>query len=298
MKRNFISIGDINKKELLVILNKADTLKKEIKKKGINSPVLNRKTLIMLFEKPSLRTKLSFAISMTQLGGNAVYMGPTEVGLGIREPVKDVAKVSGSMGDIVMARTFKHENIVELAKYCPVPVINALDDFEHPCQTMADLMTIKEIKGHFDGLKIAYIGDCDNNVTRSLAMASEMLGIHFISAGPKGYQLNMEGKFIKQTTSPEIAVKDADVVYTDTWVSMGAEEEKKKRLKIFPPYQVTPALMKLAKRDAIFMHDLPAYRGNEVHADVIDGPQSVIYQQAENRLHAQKAILLFLLNKM
>lgn len=286
MKRDFLSILDINAKELMFILGQAVKLKKE----RANKRWLDRKTLVMIFEKPSLRTKLSFSIGMTQLGGNAVYMGPTEIGLGSREPVKDIAAVTGSMADVIMARTFKHETVVEMAKYSAVPVINGLSDREHPCQIMADLLTIFEIKKKLKGLKVCYIGDCANNVAQSLALACKMIGIEFALCGPKNYGGQIE--------NPKAAVHGADVIYTDTWVSMGDEQEKEERLKAFRRYQVTPALMKLAKRDAIFMHDLPAYRGNEVSANVIDGPQSVIYQQAENRLHAQKAILLFLLWKI
>jgi len=286
MKRDFLSILDINAKELMFILGQAVKLKKE----RANKRWLDRKTLVMIFEKPSLRTKLSFSIGMTQLGGNAVYMGPTEIGLGSREPVKDIAAVTGSMADVIMARTFKHETVVEMAKYSAVPVINGLSDREHPCQIMADLLTIFEIKKKLKGLKVCYIGDCANNVAQSLALACKMIGIEFALCGPKNYGGQIE--------NPKAAVHGADVIYTDTWVSMGDEQEKEERLKAFRRYQVTPELMKLAKRDAIFMHDLPAYRGNEVSANVIDGPQSVIYQQAENRLHAQKAILLFLLWKI
>lgn len=308
--KHLLSITDLSKSEIGVILNSAMSLKHELKEKGKNKKIFAGKTLVMIFEKPSLRTRLSFEIGMTQLGEHAIYLAPADIGLGKREPVSDVAKVTSSMGDMIMARTFKHETVQELAKYASGPVINGLSDLEHPCQTLADLLTILEIKKKFHGLKLAYLGDSENNVTHSLALASGMLGINFVTVSPKGYWMRKDvalhakvltkesGGVITETDDPQTAVNNADVVYTDTWVSMGDEAEKEKRLKIFPPYQVTQKLMGLAKKDAIFMHDLPAYRGNEVQSEVlIDEPQSVIFQQAENRLHAQKALMVYLMQK-
>jgi ornithine carbamoyltransferase len=309
-KKDFLSITDLTAGEIWHIIEVAEKLKEELKKTGGNKPLFLNKTLIMIFEKPSLRTRLSFEIGMTQLGGHAIYLDFTKTGLGNKEPVSDVAQVTASMGDLVMARTFRHEAIIELAKNSKVPVINALSDLEHPCQTLADLLTIVEQKGELKGLKLAYVGDGENNVTHSLALASGLLGINFSCASPKGYLMKPEivkmakklasesGGIITEIFDPETAVKDADVIYTDTWVSMGDEGEKEKRLKVFPDYQVTTKLMKLAQKNAIFMHNLPAYRGNEVQAEVIDGPQSVIFQQAENRLHTQKALMVYLLKNL
>lgn len=319
MKKDFLSITDLSPKEIWEVI----TLAKKMKKNGQFKPVLENKTLVMIFEKPSLRTRLSFETGMKQLGGNAVYLTGKEIGIGSRESFKDIAKVISSMADTVMARTFQHETISELAKYAEVPVINGLSDLEHPCQILADLLTIYEIKGKIfntspypspdrrglKGLKLAFIGDGENNVCHSLALACAMLGIDFVAASPNGYFMKPTifvkakqlawgpGARILQLTNPYEAVKDADIVYTDTWISMGDEKEAKKRVIAFKDYQVTTDLMKLAKNDAIFMHDMPAHRGKEVAVEVIDGSQSVIYQQAENRLHVQKGLLIKLLGK-
>ncbi len=308
MKKDFVSIIDLSAKEILDILQIAKKLKRELKQKGKNKKILENKTLAMVFEKPSLRTRLSFEIGMTQLGGHAVYLAPSDIGMGKRESVSDTAKVISSMADVIMARTFSHITVEELAKYSDVPVINGLSDLEHPCQILADLMTIWEVKRKLNGLRIAYVGDGENNVAHSLCLGSAILGINFACGSPKGFwmektivekakQYAKKTKFtIIETDNPTVAVKNADVVVTDTWVSMGDEKEKEERLKIFKPYQVNKKLMNHAKKDAIFLHCLPAYRGNEVTAGVIDGSQSVIFQEAENRLHAQKALLVYLLN--
>ena len=305
-KHDFLSITDLSAKEILGIFTMALKLKKEFKGKGSNKGFFKGKTLAMIFEKPSLRTRISFEAEMTQLGGHAIYLGPADIGMGKRELISDIAKVISSMADIIMARVFSHRTVEELAANSIVPVINGLSDLEHPCQILADLLTILEVKGGFDGLTIGYVGDGENNVTHSLCLASAILGINFNCGSPKGYFMNKDvvakakiiakktGVKILETILPQDAVKGADVVYTDTWISMGDEAEKEKRLKIFRPYQVNEKLMSFAKKDAIFMHDLPAYRGNEVSVEVIDGPQSVVFQQAENRLHAQKALILFL----
>lgn len=307
-KRDFVSITDLTPLDIQKVLQMAKKLKSETKK-GRMRLDFKGKTLAMIFEKPSLRTRVSFEVGMTQLGGHAIYLGPSDIGLGKRESVSDIATVTSSMVDIIMARTFKHKHIVELAGHSSVPVINALSDIEHPCQVLADLLTIYEVKGRLKGLKVAYEGDCENNVTHSLALGCLSLGMHFTAASPRGYTMN---KTISQQAlelakknkvtfeafiNPNEAVNNADIVVTDTWVSMGDESEKTKRLKIFKPYQVNSNLMKFAKKDAIFLHCLPAYRGNEVTSEVIDGPQSMVFQEAENRLHAQKALMLFLLNK-
>ncbi len=324
--KNFLSITDLAPREIWDIFALAKRLKEELKETGQNKPVLKGKSLALIFEKQSLRTRISFEIGMAQLGGHTVYLDPKDTGIGVRESEADIAKVLSGMADIIAARTYSHQTIVNIAKNSAIPVINALSDLEHPCQALTDLFTIWEIKDNLKGLTIAYVGDGDNNVAHSLCLGAAMTGVNFRCASPKGYwmdpmivqkaqalQSRHSGKRgtsasriqggswtsqddgILQTESPEEAVSDADVVYTDTWISMG-DSDKEKRMEVFKPYQVNKKLMKLAKKEAIFMHDLPAYRGNEVSADVIDGPQSVVFQQAENRLHAQKALLIFLLN--
>lgn len=306
--RHFLSITDISKDELLSILNLSAQLKKEIYDGKRNEEVLKNKSMLMIFEKPSLRTRVSFEIGMTQLGGHALYLAPADIGMGTREEPRDVAAVVSRMGDIIMARTFKHSTVEELAAHSKVPVINALSDLEHPCQILADLLTIQEVKGTLQGLTITFLGDGNNNVTHTMALAAGMLGIDFRVGAPEGYFMDKDivekakkfaaetGGSITESANPEDMIKDADVVVTDTWVSMGDEAEKAERLRIFPPYQVSEAMMKLAKKDAIFMHCLPAYRDKEVAASVLDGPQSVAYQEAENRLHAQKGLIVWLMN--
>jgi len=308
MKKDFLSITDFTKKEIIDLIGLAINLKEEFISNGGNIPYLKNKTLTMIFEKPSLRTRVSFETAMTQLGGHAINLTQADIGMGKRESVMDVAKVTSSMTDIIMARVFKHSLIEELAKYSSTPVINGLSDLEHPCQILADLLTIYEVKNKFKGLKIVYFGDGENNIPHSLLLASSILGMNFTAVCPKDYWMNrnvvkkalkIAGKNdsqIIETDDPQQAASNADIIYTDTWISMGDEKDKEKRLNIFPKYQVTSKLMYLAKKDAIFMHDMPAYRGNEVTSKVIDGKQSVVFQQAENRLHAQKALLIYLLN--
>jgi ornithine carbamoyltransferase len=309
MPRHCLRISDFSAAEIKKILSLSAKLKKELKTKGKNKEVFKNKTLAMIFEKPSLRTRISFEIGMTQLGGHAIYLGPSDIQMGTRETPQDVGIVTSSMADMIMARTFKHQSVVDLAEGSSVPVINGLSDLEHPCQVLADFQTIQEKFGKTSGLKIVFLGDGDNNVTHSLALISTLLGNHFVCSSPKGYKMKPEvfqqaqeyakkskGK-IEQVEDPVAAVTDADVIIADTWVSMGDEKEKEQRLRVFPPYQVTAALMKKAKKKAIFMHCLPAYRGKEVSAEVIDGPQSVVFQEAENRLHAQKGLLVYLMSK-
>lgn len=310
MKKHFISITDLSAKEILHIFDLAKKLKKELKSKGKNKEILANRTLGMIFEKPSLRTRVSFEAGMTQLGGHAIYLAPSDIGMGKRESIHDTATVLSSMVDIIMVRTFSHSTVVELAKHSKVPVINGLSDLEHPCQILADYLTILEVKGTLKGLTVTFVGDGENNVTHSLCLGASLLGMNFKCASPKGYWMNKEivskakkialktKSKIVQTNDPKEAVQNTDVVYTDTWISMGDEKGKEKRLKIFKPYQVNAQLMKLAKKDALFMHDLPAYRGNEVTGEVIDGPQSVVFREAENRLHVQKALLVYLLKKI
>jgi len=305
--KHLLSITDLSRRDILAILAISDTLKRGMKKTGKNKHFLAGKTLIMVFEKPSLRTHASFDIGMFQLGGHALYFGPEHIGLGVREPVEHAAKVLSSMGDVIMARVYKHETVVELARYSRVPVINGLSDLEHPCQILADIMTMREYKRALRHLRVAFIGDGNNNVTHSLVLGCALFGMHIAVASPRGYAMRpgiaatarqfaaKYGGSIMETQQPEVAIKGADVVYTDTWVSMGAEKEKHKRLKAFRAYQVDEKRMALAKSEAIFMHDMPAYLGNEVTKGVFDSKQAVVYAQAENRLHAQKGLLMFLL---
>ena len=308
--KHYLSVTDLSANETKIVLDLALKLKKQLKKTGQNKKFLKDKTLAMIFEKPSLRTRLSFEIAMTQLGGHAIYLGPQDIQMGKRESVADVAAVTSRMADLIMARTLVHRTVEDLAAASNVPVINGLSDLEHPCQILADFLTILEHKKKIKGLLISYLGDSANNVTHSLSLMSAMTGANFSCASPKGYWMNKEiassaktiakktGVKIIESDNPKEAIKNADVVITDTWVSMGDEKETKKRLKIFPQFQVNRKLMKLAKKNAIFMHCLPAYRNKEVTDEVIDGPQSVVLDEAENRLHAQKALLVYLCGSM
>ncbi len=269
-------------------------------------PILAGRVLALVFEKPSLRTRVSFDVAMRQLGGDCIYLSPPEVGLGDRETPEDVARVLSRYVDCIAARTFEQKTVETLAEYADVPVINALSETEHPCQALADLLTVREHKGTLKGVTLAYVGD-GNNVANSLALAGAMAGMNVNFASPNGYEVPREvlaqaealatstGAQIKQMNEPAEAATGADVVYTDVWASMGQESEASSRREAFTGYQVDARLMSLAKPDAIFMHDLPAHRSEEVAADVIDGKQSVVFDQAENRLHAQKAVLALLL---
>ena len=266
---------------------------------------LTGKVLAMLFEKPSLRTRISFHVAMTDLGGSAIYVKPEDIGgIGKREPIKDMARVLSRYVDGIMARTFEHSTITELAKFAAVPVINALTDWLHPCQAMADVLTIQEHCEDLQGVKIAFIGD-GNNVARSLAFASAKLGMKMVVASPPAYQLDAESiqkanqiaaDTITRTNNPAQAVADANIIYTDTWVSMGQEQEKQKRCADFAGFQVNAALLKAAPPDAKIMHCLPASRGLEITDDVVESPNSIIFDQAENRLHFQRALLKKLLS--
>jgi len=302
--KDLLSIGDLTLDEAWGIINRAV----RIKKRKAMSSILAGKTLALIFEKPSLRTKVSFDVAMYQLGGHSVYLSQAEVGLGSREPIADAARTLSRYVDIITARTFAHATVESLAKYATVPVINALSDGEHPCQALADIMTIYEKKGKLEGLTVAYIGD-GNNVSNSLMLACVLVGMNFRIASPKGYELHDKivrlglrsskkvGAEIALLKEPGEAVKGADVVYTDVWTSMGQEAEAAKRRKAFTGYQVDAKLMKLAAKDAIFMHPLPAHHDEEVAPGIIDSRQSVVFDQAENRLHAQKAILAEILGK-
>lgn len=303
--KNFVSLTELSADEIWTILNKAIELKAEWKAGG-NKPILKDKILAMVFQKPSLRTRVSFDVGMLHLGGHALYLSPAEIGLGGRESVPDVARVLSGYVHGIMARTFSHDHIVQLAQYAGVPVINGLSDFDHPCQAMGDFLTIIEHKGSLKGLKLAFVGD-GNNVARALLFAATKLGVDFAVATPAGYEIEPEyitmaqgfaslsGAKIHTCTDPVEAVTGADVIYTDVWTSMGQEAETQKRLAVFPPYQINDALVAHAKADAIVMHCLPAHRGEEITDSVADGPHSVLFPQAENRLHAQKGILALLM---
>jgi ornithine carbamoyltransferase len=302
--KHFISISDNTREDLEHVLDVAGRLKKQYLTTGRNDPVLAGRTLAMIFEKPSLRTRVSFSVAMNHLGGGAMMLRSEEVGLGKREPVKDVARVLSGMCDGIMARTFEHEKVTELARWSNVPVINGLTDFSHPCQAMADLMTAREHFGDLDGRTLAYIGD-GNNMARSLATACGRFGMRFVIASPSAYQLDSGDvdRIMSQVPQmdfvvshdPEEAVRDADVVYTDTWVSMGQESEKEQRIRDFAGFQVDGNLMAKAPRHSIVLHCLPAYRGLEISDEVIEGPQSRVFPQAENRLHVQKGLVAVLM---
>jgi ornithine carbamoyltransferase len=299
--KDFIAIADYSADEIQAMLDLAVRLKKEHMEKG-NPPSLRGKVLAMIFQKPSLRTRVSFDMAMRHLGGDALYLSPVEIGLGKRESIADVARVLSGYVDAIMARVFEHEYVLELAKWSSIPVINGLSDYNHPCQGMADALTIQEKFGQLKGLTICYVGD-GNNVAVSLMHVSVLLGANFSIASPEGYDLKPQtlvaakklalksGSTISTLRDPHQAVREAHVIYTDTWTSMGQEEETKIREKVFPPYQVNANLVAEANPEVIVMHCLPAHRGQEITDEVADGPHSALFPQAHNRLHAQKAIL-------
>ncbi|MDH5685776.1 MAG: ornithine carbamoyltransferase [Hadesarchaea archaeon] len=305
MVKHLLSMQDLSSSEIKAILDEAAGLKEKLQKRESHE-LLKGKTLGMIFEKPSLRTRVTFETGMTQLGGHAIYLAPADIQLGERESVPDVARNLSRWVDVVMARLFKHDIIVELARYSSVPVINGLTNLHHPCQTLSDLLTIREHKGKLNGLKIAWIGD-GNNVCNSLLLGCTLVGTNISVACPRGYEppadivnqaranAKKSGAKVELTTDPKKAVDGADVIYTDVWVSMGQEKEARERMKAFKDYQVNAQLLKGAKPDSIVMHCLPAHRGQEITDDVIDGPHSVVWNQAENRMHAQKALLVSLL---
>ena len=301
--KDFLSINECSAEELGELLQESSELKK-LYKAGGRDLCLSGKTLAMLFEKPSLRTRISFQVAMTDLGGNAIYVKPEDIGgIGKREPIKDMARVLSRYVDGIMARTFEHSTVTELAVFATVPVINALTDWSHPCQGMADMLTIQEHCGKLKGVKIAFIGD-GNNVARSLAFGCAKLSMKMVIASPADYELDAESiqtaneisaDSVTQTNDPVQAVTDADVIYTDTWVSMGQEDEKQKRLSDFSGFKVNAELLKSAP-GAKIMHCLPAHRGFEIADEVVESPNSIIFDQAENRLHFQRALLKKLLS--
>ena len=296
-------MNDLTPNEVQAILDAAV----ELKTRGWIS-LLKNKTAALLFEKPSLRTRVSFEVAVRQLGGQTLYLSPEEVGLGKRESIPDVARVLSRFVDVIILRTFAQHNLEVLAEYSAVPVINALSDFEHPCQALADLLTIYEHKGKLKWLTLAYIGD-GNNVANSLILACAMTGVNFNIASPKGYEIDASvlkqartyaktsGSKIFCTSDPQAAAKDVDVIYTDTWTSMGQEAEAAVRRKVFADYQINEKLLALTRHNSIIMHCLPAHHGEEVAAGLLDSPRSVVFDQAENRLHAEKALLAWLFAK-
>jgi len=308
-KRDFLSVTDLTPDETRGLIERARNSKSQSKiyVEGEGGKPLAGKTVAILFDKPSLRTRVSFQVGIQQLGGYSVFLGQQEVALGGREPVSDIARVLSGYVDCIVARVSDHELLVELAKHASVPVINALSDLEHPCQIMADLLTIYEHKDTLDGLSLAYVGD-GNNVARSLCLALPAVGMSFTSASPQGYNLdeasiqeararaNGSSVQVRTLTDPAEAVAGADVVYTDVWASMGQESESTVRRSAFDGYTVDSDLMKRANPGALFMHDMPAHYGEEVPPGMLDHPQSVAFPQAHNRLHVQKTILEFLIS--
>ncbi|MEH7331590.1 ornithine carbamoyltransferase [Neobacillus drentensis] len=304
--KDFLQLSDFSPEEILYLLDEAQELK-AMQKQGKPHPYLSGKVLGMIFEKSSTRTRVSFEVGMLQLGGHAIFLSSRDIQLGRGESISDTAKVLSRYVDGLMIRTFGHESVEELAEHASIPVINGLTDLQHPTQVMADLLTILEHKGKLAGLKLCYIGDGNNNMAHSLMEGAVKVGMDISIASPPGYLPNGKitekaikagkqyGSTVMITNDPVEAVKGADVIVTDVWTSMGQEEETEKRLKDFASYQVNKELCQYAKDDFIFLHCLPAHRGEEVTAEIIDGPHSVVFDEAENRLHAQKAILKLLL---
>ena len=303
MKKDLISIEYLETRDIFEIMDLAEKVKAD---KAKYADALKGKSIGLIFQKPSNRTRVSFEIGMIQLGGHALYLGPDEIDMGGRESVKDVACVLSRYLDGIVARTYKHNDVKELARYAMVPVINGLSDRAHPCQALTDIFTIKEKLGAFEGITLAYVGD-GNNVLNSLMFAAAKVGLNMKIAAPKGYEPSKEivgiakalakeaGSKIEISNDPERAAKDADVIYTDVWVSMGQEKDAGSRLKAFKGFQLNDGLMKLAEKDCLIMHCLPAHRGQEITDSVIDSKNSVVYDQAENRMHVEKSILLRLL---
>lgn len=303
--RDFLTLLDFSTEEILDLLALAADLKAK-QKAGVSYTPLSGKTMAMIFEKPSTRTRVSFEVGMIQLGGQAMYLNGNDLQLGRGETIADTARVLSQYVDVIMIRTFAHQKVEELAEYASVPVINGLTDDDHPCQALADLLTIYEVKKTFQGVKLAYVGD-GNNVANALLVAAAKVGMNVAIACPPGYEPKAEyveaarqigektGATVVVTHDPLVAVAGADAIYTDVWTSMGQESESAERLQVFQPYQVNEELVKAAKPDYLFLHCLPAHRGEEVTAGVMDGPNSVVFEQAGNRLHAQKAILLSVL---
>jgi len=304
LNKDFISIADYSREEIEGIFQITKDLKDKAKSKTKHH-LCEGLTMSMIFAKPSARTRISFETGMYQLGGYALYLSPNDIGIGKREAVKDIAQVISRYNDVIMARLFQHEHMLELAKYATVPVINGLTDYNHPCQIMADMYTVKEQVGTVENLKITYVGD-GNNIANSWINLAAKLPMHLVICSPSGYEpdratadyASKQGiSKVEILNDPIESVKDADVVYTDVWASMGQEEEAAERKKIFMAYQLNSELMKHAKPNAKVMHCLPAHRGDEITDEVVDGPNSIVFDEAENRMHVQKAIIVKLLGK-
>ncbi|MDQ3829422.1 MAG: ornithine carbamoyltransferase [Candidatus Tectomicrobia bacterium] len=307
MKRDFLTLDDVTRPEIEGLLASAARLKDYLKR-GVPHRFLEGRTLGMIFKKPSSRTRVSFEIGMFQLGGLALFLSNQDLGMGVRESVADIGRLFSRYLDGIMVRTFAHEEVEELARYATIPVINGLTDVHHPCQILADLLTIQEKFGRCEGVKLTWVGD-GNNVANSWLQGASKMGMHLSLACPKGYwppaelicktqeEAAANGGSVELHEDPFQAVKGADVIYTDVWVSMGQEAERRWRLEVFQPYQVNQALLDAAKPTTLVMHCLPAHRGEEITAEVIDGPQSIVFDHAENRLHTQKAVLHFLLGR-
>ena len=302
--RHFLTLKDYSADEILAILDFAHEVKRR-QKAGESFQPMKGKMMAMIFQKPSLRTRVSFETGMFQLGGSAMYLGPSDIGLGARESVEDIARVLCRQVDVIMARVFGHGIVEDLARYSSVPVINGLSDWTHPCQALADFQTIQERGKELRGLKLVYVGD-GNNVANSLIFGGVTLGAHIVTASPEGYQVPHEvriwadsvaeqsGGSLRVIDDPEQAARGADVLYTDVWASMGQEGEAEERRRVFAGYQINERLLELAKPDAIVLHCLPAHYGEEITREAVDAPQSAIFDEAENRLHAQKALISLL----
>jgi len=303
MKRDFLAVTDFSKEEIYETFRIAKQLKAEVKAGKAHHYFANE-TMSMVFAKPSLRTRVSFETGMVQFGGHALYLGPNDISIGKREAVKDISRVISRYNNWIMARLFKHEHMIEMAKYATVPVINGLTDYNHPCQIMADMLTIYEHHGKVEGQKVVFIGD-GNNVCNSFLNFASVIPYHFVLAAPEGYDPDAETlakaqaaglSKIEVVRDPVEAARDADVLYTDVWTSMGQEAERQKRLDDFEGFQINNELLSHAKSDALVMHCLPAHYGEEITEEVLDGPNSVIFDEAENRMHAQKAVMVMLAN--
>ncbi|HEX9872215.1 MAG TPA: ornithine carbamoyltransferase [Candidatus Tectomicrobia bacterium] len=307
MKRDFLTLDDVTRPELEALLQSAARLKDYLKR-GVPHRFLEGQTLGMIFKKPSSRTRVSFEIGMFQMGGLALFLNNHDLGMGVRESVADIGRLFSRYLDGIVIRTFAHEEVEELARYATIPVINGLTDLHHPCQILADLLTVQEKFGCCEGVKLAWVGD-GNNVASSWLQGAAKMGMHLSLACPKGYwppaalvrktqeEAAAHGGSIELVEDPFQAVKGADIIYTDVWVSMGQEAERRWRLEVFQSYQVNQTLLDAAKPTTLVMHCLPAHRGEEITAEVIDGPQSIVFDHAENRLHTQKAVLHFLLGR-
>ena len=305
MEKHFIHISDYNSNEIWEILYLAKELKTKFHKKENYKPFQDR-SLAMIFAKPSARTRVSFETGFEWMGGHALFLGPNDIGIGKREAIKDISRLFSRYNDVIMARLFDHKHIVELAEYSDVPVINGLTDYNHPCQIICDIMTVWEQKGNLNDLKICYMGD-GNNIVHSWLQLASRLPMEFVCCGPEGFEPDMETvKMVENSGlssfelshNPNSAVKGADVIYTDVWASMGQKEEAAQREKVFAPYQVNKSLMNNTGKDTLFMHCLPAERGREVTDEIMESKNSIVFDQAENRMHAQNAIMVYLSNNL